>query len=200
MNARQIEFKFKGERNYIHGTDLFSALIGAAGGGVLSNIRFTLHGFVHTSTCTLYLSRKKMDLAEVDDVKSRCQLERDGEMCWMALVEGGGDSSSGGRYAYEESRIVDACRMDGDGIALTQPVAFDFIEAVVGMSKHMHQQLFPHAVGRWIFTRIDLDEICDAREQLSLRLIHNMNCRLTKSVIVHAGKPVGALYFSLVQT
>ena len=68
------------------------------------------------------------------------------------------------------------------------------------MNKHMHQQMFPEAVGKWIFTRIDLEAVCDARENLALDFKHNMNYRLTKSDILLGGNKTGDLYFSLVKS
>lgn len=199
METRQIEFRFKGRRDYIQGPDMFNALTDAAGKDGLRSIRFTAHGFVRTPVCNLYLSDDPNGLADVADIRARCQFEKDGKMRWLALTEGAGDAASGGRYDYDEERLVAASRMEGESIALIQPSPFSFIESIVAMCKHMHQQMFPDVQGKWIFTRIDLDEVCEVQEKLSLRFRHNMNYRLTKSDILFDGQKIGDLYFSLVK-
>jgi hypothetical protein len=104
------------------------------------------------------------------------------------------------RYEYDEARVVSLCSIVGDDITLTKKSPFTFIETLVAMNKHLHQRMFPEAPGKWLFTRIDLTVGCDDRENLALRLRHNMNYRLTKSDILVDGRKVGDLYFSLVKS
>ncbi|WP_150048056.1 MULTISPECIES: hypothetical protein [Methylomonas] len=99
---------------------------------------------------------------------------------------------------YDEERVTSQCRIEGDGIWLIGESPFSFIETLVSMNKYLHQQLFPDAVGKWIFTRIDLDQESDAQSGLALLLKHNLNYRLTKSEILLDGKRLGDIYFSLV--
>lgn len=200
MEVRDIEFQFKGARSYIHGTDMFNAMTAVNLDAGMNNIRFTVHDFVHTPVCRLYLADSKEVLNEVADIRARCQIDVNGVTRWLALTQGAGNATSGGRYGYDEERIISLCRMEGEQIAAEQRSQFTFIETVVAMNKHMHQQLFPEAVGKWIFTRIDLAAFCDARENLSLQFKHNMNYRLTKSDILVNGIKVGDLYFSLVKS
>lgn len=200
MEIRQVEFQFKGSRNYVHGTDMFSLMLTGYPTSVLSNIRFTVHGIVHTPICKLYLADNKELLNDVADIRARCQFETNSVTHWLALMQGVGDAVSGRRYEYDEDRIIKLCNMTDEGIVLLQQSPFTFIESVVSMNKHMHQQLFPDVTGKWLFTRIDLEAGCDEREKLSLRFRHNMNYRLTKSDILVNGEKVGDIYFSLVKS
>lgn len=197
---QQIEFQFKGARNYIQGTDMFNVMISSYPDVDVTNIRFTVHGFVSTPLCLLYSADSKEALNEVADIRARCQFDAEGVTHWLALTQGEGDEISGSRYEYDEERIISSCRMEKEGIVLAQQSPYTFIENIVAMSKYMHQQLFPEAVGKWIFTRIDLTADCDERENLALQFKHNMNYRLTKSDILVNDKKVGDLYFSLVKS
>jgi hypothetical protein len=201
VQVRQVEFQFKGSRNYIQGPDIFNVMtdIGYPINS-LNNIRFTVHDFVRTPICQLYLADTKEALNGVSDIRARCQFEANAASHWLGLTQGAGDAVSGGRYEYDEDRIITLCSMEEEGIALAQQSPFTFIESVVSMNKHMHQQLFPDVTGKWIFTRIDLETGCDAQEKLALRFRHNMNYRLTKSDILVNGKKVGDIYFSLVKS
>lgn len=200
MEVREIEFQFKGARKYIQGPDIFNAMVSSCPSAGMNNIRFTVHDFVYTPVCRLYLADSKETLNEVADIRARCQFDVNGATRWLAVTQGAGDATSGARYGYDEERIISLCRMAGEGIALAQQSPFSFIETVVSMNKHMHQQLFPETVGKWIFTRIDLAAFCDAREKLALQFRHNMNYRLTKSDILVNGTKVGDIYFSLVKS
>lgn len=200
MTIRQIEFQFKGTRNYIHGTDMFNAMISAHLNTVVNNIRFAVHGFVHTPICQLHMADSKEALNEVQDIRARCQFDANGSTHWLVLTQAEGDASSGGRYDYDEEQLIALCRIENETISLAQHSPFTFIENIVAMNKHMHQQLFPEVVGKWIFTRIDLDADYDERENLALHFKHNMNYRLTKSDILVNGNKVGDIYFSLVKS
>jgi hypothetical protein len=200
MQARQVAFKFKGARNYIHGTDMFNAIITDPTGIALKNIRFTIHDFVNTPICQVFLSDNKDDLNNVHGICARCQYDENGITHWLALTEVDSDATLGGRYEYDEDRIVSLCALEQDKIILKEHSPFTFIETVVAMNKHMHQQLFPDASGRWIFTRIDLVTAINERDNLALQLKHNMNYRLTKSDILLNNNKVGDIYFSLVKS
>jgi len=198
METHKIEFEFKGMRDYIHGPDIFNRLTRAAGTGHLSKIRCTIHEFVRTPECNLYLFDNKDELAKIKNICAIYQFDEGGKRRWIVLTEQGGDASTGGRYEYDEEPFVSTCRIENEGVSMTQQGPFTFIENIVAMCKHMHLQFFPEVQGKWIFTRIDLDAICEARENLALQLRHNMNYRLTKSDILLDGKKIGNLYFSLV--
>ena len=199
MESREIELCFKGERNYIEGPDLFNVLVACCAAVPLQNIRFSAHSFVRTPWCRIFSAESKEALREVGEASARCSFDANDVTKWLVLLPERGDASTGARCAYDESLVVATCRMGLDSIVLDQPSPFTFIETVVSMSKRMHEQLFPEARGKWIFTRIELDVLCDAREHLSLRLGHNLNFRLTQSEVLVKGKKVGDIYFSLVK-
>jgi|GEM_PF-1295596 len=200
MKVKQIEFQFKGERNYIHGTDMFDAMIATPSSTLINNIRFTVHDFVCSPICQLYQADNKDALNSVQGIRARCQFNVNDITHWLALTQMDVDTAPVNRYEYDENQIISLCRMEGAGIVLTQYSPFTFIENIVAMNKYMHQQLFPDALGKWIFTRIDLIVGCDEHEQLALQLKHNMNYRLTKSDILVNGKKVGDIFFSLVKS
>jgi hypothetical protein len=201
MESRQIEFQFKGTRNYIQGPDIFNAMIGVGGNATeLSNIRFSVHDFVRTPICRIYEGSSKEEINSVQDIRARCQFDVHGISRWLALTQYSGDAASGKRNDYDEARVVSQCRMEGEGVTLVRQSPFTFVETIVSMNKHMHQQLFPEVAGKWIFTRIDLQNGCVAQEKLALQFRHNMNYRLTKSDILADDKKIGDLYFSLVKS
>lgn len=200
VKIKDIEFKFKGSRNYIHGSDLFNAMIPVNLSIGVHNLRFSVHDFVYSPVCQIYLTDNKETLNNLPHINARCQYDMEGITHFLALTQVGNDASLAGRYKYDEEEILSLCHMEGEGIALIQHSPFTFIENVVAMNKHMHQQLFPDALGKWIFTRIDLMHGCDEQESIALQLKHNMNYRLTKTDILVNGVKVGDIFFSLVNS
>lgn len=199
MINKQVEFRFKGTRDYIHGTDMFNVIMEVREPpAALTNIRFFIHDFVRTTMCQLYITESKKSLNGVEDIAVRCQMDIDGITHWIAIVQDSKDNANERRYAYDESLFVSLCSIERDGIKLNLLSPYSFIETIVGMNKYMHQQLFPELIGKWIFTRIDMPFFCDAHEKLALKIRHNMNNRLTKSDIEVDGKKVGDIFFSLV--
>ena len=201
MEIKQIEFRFKGGRDYIHGTDMFNVMMEEIKtSSIHKNIRFTIHDFVHTAMCKLYLTKNKSLLNDVKGLAVRCQLDIDGATHWMAISQDDNNNTVGEKYSSHENQIATLCSVDGDSININQSSPCSFIETIVAMNKQMHQQLFSEVNGAWVFTGIYLPVLCDAKEKLVLRLRHNMNYRLTKSDIEVDGNKVGDIFFSLVNT
>jgi len=200
LKVLQIELPFKGTRNYIQGPDIFNAMTTLQTGECLNNIRFTVHDFVRSPSCRLHLTESKQALSDIKDIRARCHYDADGIKYWLALTQVEGEAASGIRYEYDEERLTSLCHIENDVVSLNQQSPFTFIETIVSMNKHLHQQLFSDVVGKWIFTRIDLDSFCNEREHLVLKFKHNMNYRLTKTDILVNGGKVGDLYFSLVKS
>ena len=191
-----VQFRFKGTRDYVQGPDLFNALVAIHRPEALRNIRFTVHGFVRNAHCEMFHARSREALADLADVKARASFDRDGVPQWVVLKE----SSTPGpvqRTDYDEARVVDRCEIRERSAVLMGASPYTFIETIVSMNKHLHQSVFPDAVGKWIFTGIDLGRGCAAREDLALRLGSDPNVRLTRAQIVHQGQPIGSLFFSL---
>lgn len=197
MEIKQVEFQFKGARRYIQGPDLFNAMIDVGAPASLCNIRFLAHRFVESPICELYSSTDKNELNALEDVSARCQFDIGQTTHWRALKPVATEQS-GQRAEYDEARLIALCRRDRETIRLEGSSPYTFIETLVSMNKHLHQQMFPEAAGKWIFTRVDLDVVCNARAQLALHFKHNMNFRLTKSDILVDDRKIGDLYFSLI--
>jgi hypothetical protein len=200
MQSNPLEFRFKGDRDYIHGTDMFNALVGVHPAKILREVHFSIHGFVRTPHCEVYQTDLKETVATLEHIKVRASFDLGGVAQWVVLKESSlAPSSPVKRYEYPEDRISSLCDIQDYSVALNRESPFTFIETVVSMNKHMHEKLFANAMGKWIFTGIDLRDGCDARKGLALRLGRDVTFRLTRAEIVHNGQAIGNLFFSLVK-
>lgn len=198
VHTEPVEFRFKGARDYVQGPDLFNALVGIHPASALSNVHFTIHGFVRTARCEAHLASSREALSTLQDVRARANFDLRGETRWVALREGS-PSVLAARDEYFEERITSHCRIDDHRVVLGGESSFTFIETAVAMNKYMHQRLFADISGRWIFTGIDLAQGCDARSGISLKIGSDLNPRLTRAEIVHEGRAIGRLFFSLLR-
>jgi len=196
MTPKYLQFQFKGNRDYIQGADIFNELAHNYGNKI-NEVSFTIHGFVTTPSCLLYESKLKSEIDALEGIKARASFDLDGEKRYIGIVECA--SENGARYDYDESLITKATVIDGDRIRLTSESPYSFIETIVAMNKHYLQNRFEDVAGKWIFTRLELDHVQDARNELSIVFRHNMNFRLTKSDVLINDKKVGEIYFSLLK-
>ncbi|RME60792.1 hypothetical protein D6779_01470 [Candidatus Parcubacteria bacterium] len=201
MEIREITFRFKGEREYIQGPDIYNAMVKGPRNADLTDIRFSVHEFVKVSTCKIFSSTSKEEIDKLGHFEARCQYCHNGLPVWLGLRTDP-DTASGEkvREPYQEERVTSLCRIEVDEITLDGMSPFSFIETIVAMNKHHLQTLFPGAPGKWVFTRIDLIHGCNKKEGLKLVFRHNVGFRLTKSDVVVDGVKIGDIYFSLVRS
>ena len=199
MEIRHVEFQFKGQRNYIQGPDILNAMLAVAPNGEsLKNIRFVAHSFIETPSCDLYLAEDKQEFHDLAEVSARCHFDLHQRTLWLAMKPST-IVAPVRRSDFDEASLLALCQVKDDRITLERQSPFSFIETIVSMNKCLHQHMFADVAGKWIFTRLDLDEDCERWQQIEIRLRHNMHYRLTKSDICVAGRKMGDLYFSLVK-
>jgi len=199
LSNSALELSYKGERDYLHGTDMYEAVAALVrrelGTGAL-RLKLAMHRLLSTQP----------DL---------CWTEQRGEVDRPAgaaadFSAAAGDSTVRGwllasarpvtrRAPHDESRIAAACRVEGDAISVSRDPGFLPIEVAVSMTKQLHGERLPVPHGRWMFTRLDLRRLllpADAGS-LSVVLEENLHGRLTRSGLRVAGHAVGAIYFSV---
>jgi hypothetical protein len=104
------------------------------------------------------------------------------------------------RIAYPEEDIVKKTSIEGKVITIMGEVQFTPIEILVAMTKRLHMKLYPIKVGRWFFTRLDLNRLLTISDasKLKVEIDKNLNNRLTKGSIHSGEEMLGYIYFSVV--
>jgi len=199
MQKIEVTFRYKGDRDYIQGPDMFNMFMRQFSEKNINMIRFSVHGFIKQVTCELYVSTDKTDLDKISGLEARCQGDVDGVLQYMGLKPSSVPGAEAGRYAYDEADLIRHCHVLEDGITLQGQSPFSFIETIVAMKKKLMESMFSEVEGKWVFTRIDLPQFCNTSADLEIQFKHNMNFRILKSDILLNGDKVGDLYFSLVK-
>lgn len=188
-----FDFCFKGSRQYVHGTDIFTKLAESYDYKV-KNIDLSFHGI------TLNNMSFFSEQPEGKEIKVTFKCLHDEDKIKLFGIEN--DTNIDCRYEYFEEKIVASATVDisTESIILNKPTEYSFIEHIVAMNKALVEKLYCDVNGKWYFTRLQLAENCMMKDISSLKLIlkSNFQFKLTKSAIVVNEKEVGFIYFSLI--
>lgn len=185
-------FRFKGDRQYVHGTDIFDAILKHFSGAEMEFIDVKFNG-VAESQLRLESGRgssaRKVDLA----------YGQNGETKFWQLIETGEEVTE--RYEYDEELVSTNSIRTDNKIESKLDNQFSFIEYAVALNKRLLVELFPEKQGKWYFTRIELKFLPDVEEsgKLEITMTKNLSFKLTKSLISFNEVNVGNIYFSMVE-
>jgi len=138
-----IKFKFKGNRNYVHGSDIFNNIT-----ALLKEDEFTLDlsiRKVSTSYCVL------KQQAEDGDVVTSIIKTNSGQ---YVLVNG--NESVTERYEFDEENLVANASIDNTLISMDSNTHFTLIENVIALTKKLNYSLEPEVDGKWLFGQLKL--------------------------------------------
>lgn len=204
MNANILripcELRFKGDRRYLQGGDIYEAVCGAlnrAAGGLDNPGELTFHRFA-TRQCDVYLTQDENAVMPEDRVCDGIYRTSSGE--WRLWLEETGRPVLE-NYAFDEQSICDASLISHEkSIRLERETGFSAIEIAVALTKHLHNTLFPLERQRWIFTKFEFARLLRPSDaaRISVRLLMNLHNRITKSELCSGEEVVGYIYFSAV--
>lgn len=196
----ELDFFFKGKRNYITGADIYQKSIELIKNKFELSIISKIGMFIHKEC------RNNFDVQILTNKKTH---RHTGVACVFSflcnedqytLVMQENDKCVSGRVEYPEEQILTACSvLDSERqISLDVHLPFTMIEIIVAMNKKLLERLYPDSTGRWLFTRLQLNEalkesFCD---KVSLKMVHNLRNQLVKSLINVDQTEIGFIYFS----
>ncbi len=191
--------KFKGARNYLHGTDILVKTLNAIETeykvDAVRDIDITFHGMAKTGLTVL--STPPQDTQST--VQISCTIA--GTRKKFFLIEDGRPIIE--RYDYDEERIGEATNIQVGAASATSEIVLPCtdIERWVAMVKALHYALYPEASGKWLFVRGKFDSypgtygLTEIEQQV--RMEANFNNKLTRSALLVGGAKLGDIFFSL---
>lgn len=202
MKVVNLNLPYKGDRDYLHGTDMYLETIRVLNGvkveALTGKCRLVIHNVARHQCQLIYTflydtaKRPEKFIAEFNFISDAGNL-----MAW--LVETSEDISN--RIPYAESQITKNCILSDRSIKLSCRTRFSAIEELVAMNKLLHITKYPPGELRWYFTRLDLDRLLTKNDagNLQLKLKQNFNNRLTQSEVILHNQIIGHIYFSMVK-
>jgi len=191
-----LEFCFKGDRTYVHGTDIYNKTLEIFSND-MKDEKFDLsfHGVVKKNILLSNIRPEDEDL-----IKFVCKYngENDERKIFYGIER---DLNIDCRYAYPENDICQLSDLDFEtkAVNLHKDTSYSFVENCVALNKYLLENLFPDVDGKWYFTRLQLSKTqLKNAYPLKLSFKANFNFKLLKTEIFVADQFVGYIYFSLV--
>lgn len=136
-----MSFKFKANRHYLHGTDIFNEVSKRLEGDFITDISFR-----KTTNRQCSLSSVKTTNT-VAIIKSQSQL--------MYLVES--DEAITERYPFDEDGLVKNAVISNNTISMQLNKHASFIENVVALTKKLNNSIDKPPSGQWLFGQYKSD-------------------------------------------
>lgn len=197
LNEYEMELRFKGDRNYLHGTDIMDEALGwlLEQRSEVKDIDFAFHRLA-THQLNLILG----SVAKGTEAVAVCNYVCNGMRESAYLVETGRIVVD--RYAFPEKEIVDPMEInvaERRGV-LYGETSYRDIEVWVAMTKALHLKALPHLRGKWLFVRGRFPQyVCRSRaKKRELVIAASFNDKLTRTEAWGDDTKVGEIYFSIV--
>ncbi|HRT70759.1 MAG TPA: hypothetical protein P5308_05305 [Syntrophales bacterium] len=203
MVTYDLDFQYKADRTYVHGTDIFNSVAelinDRLGLGGFNDINMTLHRIIRNNLSAEVHSGLTQP-RPADAAVAISFSDGAGQRHLLFLKEA--NRKVTGRYEYDEDGIIGPAKIDKAGRAVTLETRSPYtdIELIVALNKGLLKALFPDAAGKWYFTRLQFDRYSRKTNYkcITIRLLNHAGLKLTKSSIQFDGVPRGAIYFSQV--
>lgn len=199
MRTFSPEFKYRGDRKYVHGTDLYIVMmqgleelgLGIPQGRVAINLR---HLVQHQPE--VWYGEPGAKAATPDGALVDFQLEVAGGDLVGWFVET--DRPVHDSVPYNEEKIRNSTLIESQSIQMESNTSFAPIEVFTSMAVHLHNTVLPPEGGKWVFTRLSISRplVPEDTAQGRLELKKNFNNRLTDCEVFSGQESLGHIFFS----
>lgn len=195
-----LDLAFRGERNYLHGTDLYESLTRLPGLPLNGrSLGITFHARVLHQPDLVLLEKEDRSLRHDPAFRGEMRIATGAEAVQAVLLESSRPVTAWrpcNEKAIAAHGEVDIETRRATLKGIPQGSA---IEQVVFLNKKLHLLALPHLGPKWMFARLELDAPLDfsAAGTLALHLSQVVGDRFTRTDIRRDGAPLGTLFFSL---
>jgi hypothetical protein len=201
MKRFELDFSFKGARQYIQGPDIFDEsvrLLREQAGDNLEFLEFVIHRMTDRNLyLTLYPAAQvpQLDAQDVAELKFTVSGQS-----WVARLTDTANQPAS-RRPYDETMVVEKCEIDEVERRIVfrrGETPYSMMETLVSMNKALHLKVFPDARGSWVFCQWNsphwpLDESLNG---VCIQLKQALGTRLTRAEVSLDDRVIGQMYFS----
>ncbi|MDU9404598.1 hypothetical protein RTH46_19115 [Pseudomonas sp. zfem004] len=150
-----LDFEFKGERNYIQGGDIFNGVEGLAremfSDGFVSLLVF--RNLTRRHCVLAFESQTSMQVVATGNISTA-----DGQRHGFWLYER--DEEVIGRYPFDEEAVLSTSSLKPEEklISMQSGDSVTPIEYVIALTKRLSYALAPNIDGKWLFGQLNLDQ------------------------------------------
>jgi hypothetical protein len=183
-----IQLRFKGDRNYLHGTDLFDALINEFSPRESVSLRL-YKPMYHPVRYEFYNDGTVM----TDRVATFEYIESGVKETFVILEIP--KNSVIGRYKYEEDIVTKSAMINENQISINTGAEYSLVEKVVALHKLLLNTIRGEKVDWW-FSQINLKKLPKTNSHVLLELTTKPRGRLVRSSIYVGDEMIGNIFFS----
>ena len=195
----KINFKYKGKRNYVHGSDIFAKTLSCMKENEKDYptlIKWAFHSpLVRQGIVRVYKDETVFPVTE--GVKARFSMEYENKILKGFLLERSEKINSS--YDYDEDDVLYGSKFKGKEIAMHCKEMYTYIEQIIAMTKLLHKKLYPVAK-KWLFTRLTIFSFIDPAsingKLINVRADKNLGGKLTRNLIRVDQQNAGEIFFS----
>jgi len=204
MNAIPLSVPFKGNRTYIHSTDVYPAVLAALEehSGLPAN-ELQKVDFVFRHICHQQIQMAPELPEDETAVATFSFTHKNLPAKWFVFER---DEAIANRRECPEDSIIETSTVNLETQSIKAPFAANpkgtLIETIVALNKALHEKAFPDAKGKWLFTQIQTNSALPGitPEEIEIEIVRRFGLRLTKSEIRFDGQPGGHIFFSLLES
>lgn len=202
MKTVTINAEFKGSRNYIHGTTMFSEIIRIVSekySAKIIDVNFMIHKMTNRRLLiNMYenenlIENNKNEIAHFSGKINNSKI-------YASFIERDGFPEK--RVTYDEDAIIKNCKIvsKNKSIQVTNDIeGYSDIEILVSMNKALHLEILELPINtQWVFCRLDCPiwPLWNSINGVNITLMQTLGTKLTCSDIEINNKKVGKIYFS----
>lgn len=188
-----LSVDFRGDRDYLHGTDLFSAIrlafVDYLGSAEFLSIRFKIPRF--------YIRPVSLEIVKGKNAEAiwRCS-DPKGET-WSGLLREDPSLPKPGRRDFDEDAMTRKMGRTDRLASFASPSQWSAIEDAVFLGKFLNNELHPlNANKQWVFTQLELDRDWRAGDQVSVQFESILDNFYSRSAVLVQGRRQGSIYFA----
>jgi hypothetical protein len=91
--------------------------------------------------------------------------------------------------------------IDENAIQMIIKSNYSYMEQIAALNKRLHFKIFPEARGKWLFTKIQVNDYIDPQlfkdHLLTIKAGKHLHFKLTKNLIYLDDMHIGQIWFSL---
>ena len=198
-DIRQLEFNFRGARDYLQGADLYDTVVRELGRELPEGpVSAQFHSFLRTQPDVVMGVQNVSQWRTRSDYRGEMRFGEGSNAVTLVLLASARPISK--RLECNEKEVVQGAKVDSShkSARLPMPVEATPMEATVFLNKVLHFALLPEVREKWLFVRLELNQRLPDRaaDQLELRLKQVLCGRFTRVAILIDGQEYGHITFS----
>lgn len=192
-----LTLAYKGERDYLHGSDFFNVLseaapeITGASQAFIDKLVFRRYA---RQACEFTSKLPSLESSIIGQVRFKSIDNKDHVNGWLAET----DRPVNDRRPFDESLVLADTVLDIEKRTTRLPVRSIHtpIEDIIILTKHLNYSVSPLARGNWLFGQLDLQEpLSDDYQDLEVKMSNLITGKFSVNVILIDGRKIGAIRF-----